>query len=173
MPARISLGKPGLVGNVRQVWPKESSLFIQLALGTGLLLLSILISALSALLMEEVFARNHSWLVREPHRPKLVVVIAGVSMWVLLVLTAGVWIWAFAYWALGAFPTLEEAVYFSLVAYTTLGLGDVLLPMEWRLLTGMESTNGFLNFGMLTAILVEALRVVRLGQMAARRPRGD
>ncbi|EEW24115.1 ion channel [Rhodobacter ferrooxidans] len=148
-------------------------MFIQLALGTGLLLVSILISALSALLMEEVFSRNHSWLVREPHRPKLVLVITGVSLWVLLVVTTGVWIWAFAFWSLGAFPTLEESVYFSLVTYTTLGFGDLLLPNEWRLLAGLASTNGFLNFGMLTATFVEALRVVRLGQMAARRPRGD
>jgi hypothetical protein len=72
---------------------------------------------------------------------------------------------------LGIFETLEEAVYFALVSYTTLGFGDVLLEKEWRLLSGMAAANGLLNFGLLTALLVEALRHIRLGQMDVRRGR--
>lgn len=143
-------------------------MLVQIALGSGLLLSSILIAALSAILMEMTFGWGHEWLLREPHRPKLVVLIAGVSVWVLGVITAGVWLWAFAFLALGVFATLEESVYFSLVTFTTLGFGDVLLPKEWRLLAGMAAANGLLNFGLLTALLVEALRHVRLGQVAMR-----
>lgn len=144
-------------------------MFIQIAIGTGLLLTSILIAAISAWVMELAFQRGHHWLMREPHRPKLMALIAGVSLWVLGVITAGIWIWAGAFYALGVFPTLEEAVYFAMVTYTTLGFGDVLLPMEWRLLAGMTAANGLLNFGLLTALLVEALRHVRLGQVEHRR----
>lgn len=144
---------------------------VQIALGSGLLLVSILIAALSAWVMELAFAHSHGWLMREPHRPKLMLVIAGVSLWVLGIITAGVWIWAFAFRGLGVFGTFEEAMYFSLVAYTTLGFGDVLLPQEWRLLAGMAAANGLLNFGLLTALLVEALRHVRLGQADVRRKR--
>jgi hypothetical protein len=43
---------------------------------------------------------------------------------------------------LDIFGTLEGAVYFSIVAYTTLGFGDILLPLDWRLLGGMASANG-------------------------------
>jgi hypothetical protein len=143
-------------------------MFIQIAIGTGLLLISILIAAISAWAMEIAFQRGHGWLMREPHRPKLMVLIAGVSLWVLGIITAGVWVWAGAFYALGIFPTLEEAVYFAIVSYTTLGFGDVLLPVEWRLLAGMAAANGLLNFGLLTALLVEALRHVRLGQVEHR-----
>jgi Ion channel len=143
-------------------------MFIQIAIGTGLLMISILIAAISAWAMEVAFLRGHSWLMREPHRPKLMVLIAGVSLWVLGIITAGVWVWAGAFYALGIFPTLEEAVYFAIVSYTTLGFGDVLLPLEWRLLAGMAAANGLLNFGLLTALLVEALRHVRLGQVEHR-----
>jgi hypothetical protein len=146
-----------------------TAMFIQLAIGTGLLLASILIAAISAWVMEILFQHGHSWLMREPHRPKLVVLIVGVSLWVLGIITAGVWIWAGAFYALGIFPNLEEAVYFAMVSYTTLGFGDVLLPKEWRLLAGMAAANGLLNFGLLTALLVEALRHVRLGQVEHRR----
>ncbi len=144
-------------------------MFIQIAIGTGLLLASILIAAISAWVMEVLFQHGHGWLMREPHRPKLMVLMVGVSLWVLGIITAGVWVWAGAFYALGIFPNLEEAVYFAIVSYTTLGFGDVLLPVEWRLLAGMAAANGLLNFGLLTALLVEALRHVRLGQVEHRR----
>lgn len=147
-------------------------MFIQIAVGTGLLLANILLSAVAAMVLEVVFSRLHRWLLREPHRPKLVVLVAGVSLWVLGVITAGTWIWALAYQALGVFPDLEEAVYFSLVAYTTLGLGDVVPAAGWRLLAGMEAANGFLNFGLLTALLIEAFRQTRLNQVEHKRRGG-
>lgn len=147
-------------------------MLIQIAVGTGLLLANITLAAVAAMLMEVAFEYAHGWLIREPHRPKLVVLLAGVSLWVLGVVTAGVWIWALTYYGLGIFDTLEAAVYFSLVVYTTLGFGDLLLPPEWRLLAGMEAANGFLTFGLLTALLIEALRQVRLGQVEHRRKRG-
>ena len=58
---------------------------------------------------------------------------------------------------LGLFPSLEQAVYFALVAFTTLGYGDVLLPKEWQLLGGMAAANGLLNFGLLIAVLLAIL----------------
>ena len=146
-------------------------MLVQIAVGTGLLLANILIAAVTAMLLEVAFQRTHPWMLREPHRPKLVLMIAGVSLWVLGVITAGVWVWAFAYLWIGAFSTLEQSVYFSLVCFTTLGLGDVLLPQEWRILAGMTAANGFLNFGLLTALLIEALRQIRLGQVERRKLR--
>ena len=146
-------------------------MLVQIAVGTGLLLANILLAAVAAMLLEVAFQRTHPWMLREPHRPKLVLMIAGVSLWVLGVITAGVWVWAFAYLWIGAFSTLEQSVYFSLVCFTTLGLGDVLLPQEWRILAGMTAANGFLNFGLLTALLIEALRQIRLGQVERRKSR--
>lgn len=146
-------------------------MLLQIALGSGLMLLSILVSSLSAWVLEVSFTRSHHWLMREPHMPKLILVVAVVSLCVLGIVTVGVWIWALAFHLLGLFTTLEGAVYFALVTFTTLGYGDVLLPMEWRILGGMAAANGLLNFGLLTALLVEALRHIRLGQAEVRRKR--
>lgn len=143
---------------------------LQIAVGTALLMANILIAAVAAMLLEGMFQKTHHWMLREPHRPKLVLMIAGVSLWVLGVITAAVWVWAVAYRVLGAFGTMEEAVYFSLVCFTTLGFGDVLLSHEWRILGGMTAANGFLNFGLLTALLIEALRQIRLGQVRQKAP---
>lgn len=142
----------------------------QIALGTAVMLVSLLVGAASALMLEGAFARFHGWLVRPPHRPKMLLLVMLSSVWAVMTITAGVWVWALAYDLLGVFPTFEESLYFSIVTYTTLGYGDVILPQEWRILSGMTSTNGFLNFGLITALLIEALRQVRLGQVSARRP---
>lgn len=144
-------------------------MFLQISVGTALLILNIVLAAIAAMVLEMAFQRLHPWLLREPHWPKLVILLAGVSLWVLGVVTAGLWIWALVYYWLGALPSLEVAVYFSLVCYTTLGLGDIVLPLGWRLLGGMEAANGLLNFGLLTALLIEALRQTRLGQVEQKR----
>ncbi len=88
--------------------------------------------------------------------------------WVLLIVTIAVWIWAIALYLLGVFITIEGSVYFSIVAFTTLGFGDILLPHQWRLLAGMSAVNGLVMIGLLTAMLVEVLRRVRAIQAETR-----
>ena len=143
-------------------------MLLQITLGTGLLLLNVMVMAVAALMLEAAFRRFHPWLIEPPQRPKLLVMLVGVGIWVLAVITLGVWIWALALWGLGAFASIEEAVYYSLVAFSTLGLGDVVPPPDWRILAAMAAVNGFLSFGLLTALLVEALRQVRLAQLERR-----
>jgi hypothetical protein len=146
-------------------------MLVQIAIGTAILLVNILVAALASLVLEVAFRRWHPWLIRAPQRPKLLLMLVLVGIWVLGVVTVCVWIWALSLWSLGAFPTVEEAVYFSLVAFSTLGLGDIVPPQEWRILSVMAAVNGFLSFGLLTALMVEALRQVRLSQLELRRDR--
>ncbi len=84
------------------------------------------------------------------------VVLATMAM-----MTFGVWLWAIVFQQMAVFASLEEAVYYALVAYSTLGLGDVKMPEEQRLLGGMTAANGFLMFGLMTAMLTDTLRHVR------------
>jgi len=136
----------------------------QLALGSLLTLLTIVVAALSWWALETILARLHSWAVRPPHGPKLISVLTLSLLWSLGMMTVSVWLWAVALYVLGIFVAFEASVYFALVAFTTLGFGDILLPVEWRLLGGMAAANGLLMFGLLTAILVEILRDTRQRQ---------
>lgn len=74
-----------------------------------------------------------------------------------------VWLIAAIVLALGALATLSDALYFSLVTYTTLGYGDITLTPDHRIFGAMGSVTGLLNFGISTAVLVavigRALRV--------------
>ncbi len=71
--------------------------------------------------------------------------------------TVQVWLWAFVFLALGALPNMDDAIYFALVTYTTVGYGDVTVSSDFRLLGGMAAVTGLLNFGVSTAFLVGLL----------------
>ncbi|MEL6300102.1 MAG: ion channel [Pseudomonadota bacterium] len=97
------------------------------------------------------------WVKRNPSTLR---VASGLSVSVLWIMTAHILeaaLWAALFLGLGIFTAIEEAMYFALVAYTTLGFGDITLPTQWRILSGLVAANGFLVFGWSTAFQVEYL----------------
>ena len=59
-------------------------------------------------------------------------------------------LWALFYYAQGLFSDFETSLYFSMVSFTTIGYGDVLLPRKWRLLGVIEGFSGLLLCGIST-----------------------
>lgn len=53
-------------------------------------------------------------------------------------------LWAFLYLWRQAMPDIQSALYFSAVTYTTTGYGDLVLPMDWRLVGAIEALTGIL-----------------------------
>lgn len=49
--------------------------------------------------------------------------------------------------------SLETAIYFSAATYSTVGYGDVVLPLEWRLVGPLESLAGVLWCGVSVSLL--------------------
>jgi hypothetical protein len=84
-------------------------------------------------------------------------IIVGV-LYIMFIQTINVWIWASVFIIVGAFDTLEPALYFSLVSFTTVGFGDITLGHEWRLLSALTAANGFLSFSWSGAYMVELVR---------------
>ena len=68
--------------------------------------------------------------------------------------TVQVWAWAAAFISMGALPNLSDALYFSIVTYTTLGYGDIIVGQEFRIFAAMAALTGLLNLGLSTAFLV-------------------
>ena len=73
---------------------------------------------------------------------------------VILAHTIQVWIWAVSFIALSTLSDFSDALYFSLVTYTTVGYGDVTVGPDHRLYSAMAAVTGLLNFGLSTAFLV-------------------
>jgi hypothetical protein len=136
-------------------------MFEQLLLGSAITLVSLVGGAVLWWVLNEVLLFMEPWLRRPPYPAKSLLVIFMVVFSTMTMMTFGVWLWAIVFKQMSIFSTLEEAVYYSLVAYTTLGIGDVAIPTDKRLLGGMTAANGFLMFGIMTAMVTDTLRHVR------------
>ena len=76
--------------------------------------------------------------------------------------------WGLLLFTLEAIPDLRSAFYFSGETYTTLGLGDVVLPHEWRQLTMLISISGVFAFGWTIGVLVKIVDSFHEGTLKAR-----
>jgi hypothetical protein len=68
--------------------------------------------------------------------------------------------WAATYLAAGAIAGSEKALYFSMVTFTTLGYGEIVLGERWRLLASNAAANGIILFGWTTALIFAFVRRV-------------
>ncbi len=71
--------------------------------------------------------------------------------------TLQVWLWARVLIFMGAFDYWFNALYFSLVTYTTVGYGDITLPIGYRVFGAFGGITGILCFGISTAFLVSLI----------------
>ena len=134
-------------------------MLFQIALGASMIGVTTIIQGVFTLVGID-YLRDH--LDRYPARTELRATLElGVFvMWLFLATVTEVWAWALLYVGLGAIETLETAVYFSTVTFTTLGFGDITLDEDWRLLSSFEAANGLLMFGWSTALVFAAVQWV-------------
>jgi hypothetical protein len=84
-------------------------------------------------------------------------------------------IWAMAYILVAAeeFESVEAAIYFSAVTFTTLGYGDITLSSNWRLLSGFEAIGGIVLIGWTTAFIYAVLQRMWASYMATTGGKND
>lgn len=96
--------------------------------------------------------RHPRWLLIKPLTVSSVVVLMFIASVIEVV------IWAGAYTLLGAITEMETATYFSMVTFTTLGYGDIVLDARWRLLGSFQAANGIIMFGWTTAVVLAVVQ---------------
>jgi hypothetical protein len=117
---------------------------------------STVLVVLTTLIHYEVlrFASVHLADIPVPPRARILVVVAAAFT----AHTIEVWLYAFAYFLsieafdLGGFGGqplggFEDSLYFSVVTYTSLGLGDYFPTRALRMIAGVEALNGLLMIG--------------------------
>jgi hypothetical protein len=65
--------------------------------------------------------------------------------------------WALLFMYLGEFNDFGTAFYHSVVNFTSLGYGDIVMSDKWRVLGGLEAANGILMFGLTTSTFVAVM----------------
>ncbi|MGR3615940.1 MAG: ion channel [Paracoccaceae bacterium] len=82
---------------------------------------------------------------------------------ILLSHTVQIWIWATVFIWTNALPDWNTSIYFSLITYTSLGYGDVVLGEGLRVFGGFAAITGLLGFGISTAFVVTVVgRIFRI-----------
>lgn len=135
-------------------------MLLQIALGSGLLVLNVILMALAALMLESGVPQHPSLADRAAATAEAGPDAGGGRA----VGAGGRCCWCLG---LGGQPALsglsrrwKRRFTSRSSPFSTLGLGDVVPHPEWRIFAVMAAVNGFLSFGLLTALLVEALRQV-------------
>ena len=84
------------------------------------------------------------------------ILLSGLTIWLFLAIVIEAGLWATLYLfnpLITTLPDLETAFYFSMVTFTTLGFGDVVLTGQWRTLASIQAANGVIIFGWTTALI--------------------
>jgi hypothetical protein len=141
---------------------KRGDMLILLAITFSVIVVTIVIHVGAMRLALQVIKRERKGWVEKIHQmPVNKIAIVVIIMFLASLLE--VLVWAAVYLSLNAIGGVERAVYFSMVTYTTLGYGDVLLPEGWRLLGSFEAANGIIMFGWTTAIVMVVVQKVYFG----------
>ena len=132
-------------------------MLVQLSIGAGLIVTGILMhTAALDLIASRVRVVAEAHAVPLPARTRMYLLVFA-SLATFLSHIIQIWVWALVYIAAGEFGSIEPALYFSTVAFTTLGLGDIVVSEQWRLLASFEAAAGLFLFGLSTAFLFEVL----------------
>lgn len=131
-------------------------MFANLALGTLLISTTVLLHTFGLVVLSRLMTRVVHWFRLHQHDFGKSVAMVTTVLGLFLIHTLEIWIWAGAFFATNAVFGFQDALYFSIVTFSTVGSGDVIVGHQWRLLASLEAINGFLLIGWSTAYLVSA-----------------
>lgn len=87
--------------------------------------------------------------------------ISAFTVWMFLAIVIEAWLWALLYVVhpgITVLPGLETSFYFSMVTFTSLGYGDIVLTGKWRTLASIQAANGVIVFGWTTALIFDFIQ---------------
>lgn len=137
---------------------------MQIFIGSSTIAATVIIQVVFIGTLTKVLSRFGHHLSRPPYTRNFIIALVFIVLWLVAGLTVSSWLWAAVFLMIGAFDSIEPAIYFSVVTFTTLGYGDITLTNEWRLLGSISSLNGLIIVGLNTAFLAEAISRINKAQ---------
>ena|SRR6267378_4275553 len=125
---------------------------LSLAVGLGMFVLTLCVQMAPVVIFLHIATSKHPRSLLRPSYPAnfiLLQLVAGLFLFGHLV---NITLWALLLCLCGEFAEFEAAYYHSAVNYSTLGYGDIVMSMRWRLLGPLEATNGITMFGISSAL---------------------
>ena len=132
----------------------------EIAIAAAIVSVCLMIHLTGILLMAEWLFQWRDAIERSPSRKLFALLIVTLCGGILLLHLIQTGLWAVYYYTQSLFSDFETSLYFSMVSFTTLGYGDVLLPKRWRLLGVVEGFSGVLLCGISTAFIFAVINAV-------------
>src|SRR6185503_16018757 len=145
-------------GNYRGGW--TIVMFRELVIAAAIVSVSLIIHIAGILLMAKLLLHRREELERSASNKKFALLIVALFAWILLLHVIQTSLWAVFYYTQALFSDFETSLYFSMVSFTTIGYGDVLLPRHWRLLGVIEGFSGVLLCGVSTAFIFAVVNAI-------------
>ena len=124
---------------------------ISITLDAGMLVaLTVVIHAIGLATLVKTFSKPGA--MPSLHIWPVTWLLVRVAWWLILVHLVEIALWGLFYLWQGCLPDAESAFYFAGVTYTTVGYGDLVLPLQWRMLGPIEGLTGILMCGLSTGI---------------------
>jgi hypothetical protein len=127
-----------------QKWQQSASrpMIQQLVFSLVLAAVTVMMHAVGTVHVVIPASRVLSWRGQAPTMARPVWALTRLVSLLLVLHLVEVSVWAAAFAAFHVLPDFETSLYYSLKSYTTVGYGDVLPPISWRLLGPVEAAIG-------------------------------
>ncbi|MCH1492410.1 MAG: potassium channel family protein [Luminiphilus sp.] len=132
-------------------------MIITLSVGFAAMVVCLFVQGSLLFLATRYYIGHLSW-VRTSSRAMAMVLISQVMLMLVLGNLLQVAIWAFLFIFLGEFGDFQTAYYHSLVNFSTLGYGDIVMSERWRALGPLQAINGVLMIGVSTASITSVVQ---------------
>ena len=127
-----------------------------LALGTLFISITVLIHTFGLVVLTRTMNGVVRWFRLHRHDLGKSVAMVTTVLGLFLLHTIEIWAWAGLFLVSKAVVPFQDALYYSIVTFSTVGSSDVVVDPRWRLLASLEGINGFILIGWSTAYLVSA-----------------
>lgn len=128
----------------------------QIAVGLGMVIITTIIHASFMVFGERLLRWRLARYGRSVHYLTKALLVSILAAWMFLAVVTEALIWAQVYlWNhfITELPDIETALYFSMVTFTSVGYGDIVLKGSWRMLASIQGANGVIIFGWTTALI--------------------
>lgn len=132
----------------------------EIAIAAAIVSVCMIIHLTGILLMAEWLLSRRESLERIASRRRFALLMVVLFAGILFLHLTQTGLWAVFYYTQNLFSDFETSLYFSMVSFTTIGYGDVLLPRRWRLLGVIEGFSGVLLCGISTAFIFAVMNAM-------------
>lgn len=132
--------------------PEELIPFAIFGIGGAMLVIITILHGLGLDRIVRRYKKHADKLRKKKRHPQIAVfVFAGTIFLMLMLHTLEIWLWSMLLYLGGLVQDIHRSAYFAANAYTTLGMGSMVLPHSWHEMSPMIAISGLFTFAWTTS----------------------